>query len=192
MGQWRDVVGGKDRQWEIDRPFDVSPDSTSIATIASFNGRTLIIGNHFQDANWVNAGYGTSIDVICAENTLARCADLMNYGIHFPTHAEPSWHVQYFDNKVTEGQTHVGSSGDTRNKEIFAGPLTCWVVHRRHTLDAENSGSVAISGNLLDAIVEGCTLNHPASEIKIDSAAQGVVVRNNHFAGTGAPRYSGP
>ena len=84
-GQWRDIVANHGRAWEIDRPFDVAPDATSVATIVTFNGRVLIIGNQFEDGNWVNAGYGMSIDVIWPENHLARCADLMNYGLHGET-----------------------------------------------------------------------------------------------------------
>ena len=69
------------RAWEVDRPFDVPPDGTSVASVVSFNGRVLVVGNRFEDANWVNAGYGTSVDVVCAGNELRRCADLMNHGV---------------------------------------------------------------------------------------------------------------
>ncbi len=74
-GQWRGVLSNRGRQWEIDRPFDCPPDATSLVTIVSFNGRVLVVGNRFEDANWVNAGYGTSIDVIYAQNRLYRCAN---------------------------------------------------------------------------------------------------------------------
>ncbi len=63
-GQWRDVQGNRGRAWKIDRPFDTAPDATSVVSIIPFNGRVLIVGNRFEDAAWVNAGYGTSIDVV--------------------------------------------------------------------------------------------------------------------------------
>ncbi|MFI5380467.1 MAG: hypothetical protein ACHRHE_14305 [Tepidisphaerales bacterium] len=190
-GQWRDVTSNQGRSWEIDRPFDPVPDSTSIVSIVPFNGRVLIVGNQFEDANWVNAGYGTSIDVVCAENKLLRCADLMNYGVRTPEFFEPSWHVQYFDNLVKEGQTQVGSHGGGNKSQLYTGPLTCWAVHRRHTIAADNSGSISISGNIRDAIVEGCVLKHPLSTAKVDKAACGVLFRNNTFEGTPSPRYAG-
>jgi hypothetical protein len=134
-----------------------------------FNGRTLIIGNHFEDANWVNAGYGTSIDVVCAQNQLLRCADMMNYGVRSDGWFEPSWQVQYFDNSITQGQTKVGSNGDDGHRSpLFAGPLTCWAVHRRQSIAADNSGSIVIGGNIVDAVVEGCVLRHALSAISID------------------------
>lgn len=193
VGQWRDIVAHHGRSWQIDRPFDTPPDATSIASIVSFNGRVLIVANQFEDGNWVNAGYGTSIDVVCAENHLARCADLMNYGLFYKgsDFYLPSWHVQYFDNQVAEGQTHVGSSGDGHHATAFTGPLTRWCVHRRQSLSADNSGSITIVGHIEDAIVEGSTLRHALSEIKVESAAQGVVLRNNTFEGATVPRYAG-
>ena len=190
-GQWRDITANHGRDWQIDRPFDVAPDATSVATIASFNGRTLIVNNQFEDGNWVNAGYGMSIDVICAGNHLARCADLMNYGLHGETFAQPSWHVQYFDNTVAEGQTQVGSSGGGHKSEIYSGPVTRWSIHRRQNIAADNSGSMTLSGNVRDAIIEGCTVKHPASVVKVDGAAEGVVLRNNTFEGTNGTRYEG-
>ena len=79
-GQWRNVVANRGRQWEIDRPFACPPDDTSLVTIVPMNGRVLVVGNRFEDANWVNASYGTAIDVVYAENRLYRCAQLLNYG----------------------------------------------------------------------------------------------------------------
>src|ERR1035441_8389795 len=118
-------------------PLDVAPDATSVASIVPFNGRVLVIGNHFEDANWLNAGYGTSIDVICADNHLARCADIMNYGVSYQGFCQPSWNVQFFNNDATEGITHISSSGGGHEKEGYAGPLTRWSIHRRQNLAAD-------------------------------------------------------
>lgn len=190
-GQWRDVVANHGRSWEIDRPFEVAPDAASVMSIVSFNGRALVIGNHFEDANWVNAGYGTSIDVIYAENELFRCADLMNYGLRGEHGYQPSWFVQYLDNVVNEGQTSISSSSGDRNTEKYAGPITRWMIHRRHTVAADNSGSISLGGNVSDAIVEGATLNYPTSVIKVDEKASGVLLRNNRFLGGTPARYEG-
>jgi hypothetical protein len=190
-GQWRDVRGNRGRNWKIDRPFDTAPDATSVVSIIPFSGRVLIVGNRFEDAAWVNAGYGTSIDVICAENDVVRSALLMNLGVHADDWFEPSWYVQYFDNRVTEGQTGIESNGGGQKSDRYSGPLTCWAVHRRHTIAADNGGSISIAGNLRDVIVEGCTLNHSMSVIKADGAGQGVLLRNNHFFGSAEPRYEG-
>ena len=192
-GQWRSVIANHGRTWEIDRPFEAPPDSTSTISIAFFNGRVLAIGNFFEDANWINAGYGTSVDVIYAGNHLARCAELMNHGLGGETHGfEPSWHVQYFDNEIAEGQTSIGSNGAGHNAtDFFPGPLTWCAIHRRHTVAANNSGSVSIGGNVRDVIVEGCRFQHPFSGMKVDGTAQGVLLRDNDFPSDPASHYEG-
>ncbi len=126
-----------------------------------------------------------------AENQVIRSALLMNLGVHADDWFEPSWYVQYFDNRVTEGQTGIESNGGGQKSDRYAGPLTRWAVHRRHTIAADNGGSISIAGNLRDVIVEGCRLNHPMSVIKVDGIAQGVLLRNNQFVGAAEPRYEG-
>lgn len=189
-GQWRDVTANHGRSWEIDRPFDTAPDSTSVASIVPFNGRALIVGNHFEDASWVNAGYGTSIDVICAGNDLLRSSEMMNFGVRADDWFEPSWHVQFLDNLIREGQTNIGSMGMSPS-ERYKGPLTAWAVHRRETLEADNSGQISVKGNIRDVIVEDCTLKNPLSQIRIEPGIQGVLLRNNKFEAPASPRYEG-
>ena len=75
--------------------------------------------------------------------------------------------------------------------DLYSGTLTRWAIHRRQVIAADNSGSLTLGGNLRDAIVEGCTLANPYSEIKVDEQAQGIVLRNNTFAGATSPRYTG-
>jgi hypothetical protein len=189
-GQWRGVVSHQGKSWEVDHPYDPPLDASSVVTIIPFNGRVLTIGNRFEDANWVNAGYGTSIDVIYAENELARCAEMMNYGLFTHDSYQPSWHVQFLDNRITEGQTKVATTGNGhKTDQTF--PLTSGAVHRRQIIAADNSGSISIGGNLRDVIVEECTLKNPNSIIKADAGAKGVLFRNNTFEGTPADRYEG-
>jgi hypothetical protein len=190
-GQYRAVTSNKGRAWEIDRPFDVPPDSTSAVTIVPMNGRVLVIGNRFEDANWVNAGYGTSIDVIYAENFLVRCAQLLNYGCAPGKEIQPSWYVQFLDNEVAEGQTGIDTGGYVKNRDLYAGPITRCTVHRRHTIAKDNGGSISIGGNARDVVVEGCVLQHPMSTIKADGDAQGLLFRNNTFEAGATPRYQG-
>jgi len=117
----------------------------------------------------------------------------MNHGVRAESHGfEPSWHVQYFDNDIAEGQTQIGSSGAGHDSPIgFQGPLTWCAVHRRHRVESDNSGSIAIGGNVRDVVVDGCRLSHPLSVIKVDGTARGILFRENQFDGERAPRYEG-
>lgn len=190
-GQWRHVVSNRGRQWEIERPFDCPPDATSLVTIVPFNGRVLVVGNRFEDANWVNAGYGTSIDVIYAGNQLYRCAQLLNYGLTSRGDYQPCWYVQYFDNEAHEGLTTLDTTGSVRDAGDYRGPITCCTLHRRHLLAEDNSGGINVSGRARDVIVEGCVLRHAANAIRVDAEAEGVLLRNNRFESGSAPRYVG-
>ena len=157
-------------------------------TIVPFSGRVLIIGNRFEDAAWVNAGYGTSIDVVCAENKVIRSALLLNFGVNADGWFEPSWYVQYFDNEISEGQTGIESNGGNPNSHVTRG-RDALGVHRRQVLTSDNGGSIRIAGNIRDVIVEGCTLNHAMSTIKVErEEARGVLLRNNRFVGRTSPR----
>ncbi|MCX5684426.1 MAG: glycosyl hydrolase family 28-related protein, partial [Planctomycetota bacterium] len=167
-GQYRAVLSNKGRAWEIDRPFDVPPDASSVITIVPMNGRALVVGNRFEDANWVNAGFGTSVEVIYAGNTLVRCAQLLNYGIGDARGLQPSWYVQYLENAITEGQTGVDIAGHVKNRDAYAGPVTRCVVQRRTAIAKDNGGSISVAGSARDVIVEGCVLAHPMSTIKAD------------------------
>ena len=188
VGQWRDITSHEGRVWGIDRPFDTPPDANSTVTIFPFNGRALVIGNHFEDANWVNAGYGASTEVIYAENELFRCAEMMNYGLFTHDSFLPSWRVQFLDNHIFEGQTKEATTGNGHKTDVPF-PLTSAAIHRRETIEADNSGSIQVGGNLTDVIVEGCTLKNPYSVIKASGPVKGVLFRNNHGQDRSTPTY---
>ena len=189
-GQYREVVANQGRAWKIDRPFAVLPDQTSIVTIVPFNGRVLVIGNRFDDANWVNAGYGTSLEVIYANNKLFRCAQLLNYGLETDGHLQPSWFVQYLDNEMSEGQTGLDVTGSVRHRDLYDGPVTRCVTARRNVFAADNSGGVSVGGRTRDVLVENSVLWHAQNYLRADGPATGLVFRNNQFV-AGPPRYEG-
>ena len=100
--------------WTIDRPFDCPPDDTSLVTIVPMNGRVLVIGNRFEDANWVNASYGTAIDVVFAENQLYRCAQLLNYGWRRTTPSSLPGTCSFSTTSCTRVSTSIDTTGSVR------------------------------------------------------------------------------
>ncbi len=177
--------------WQMDRPFDVPPDATSIISIVPFRGRLLLIGNRFEDAGWVNTGYGSSFDVVCANNQLYRVGEFLNLGLRETDGVQPSWHIQCLNNDMYEGQTLVQATGDTRNMALFAGPITQAVVHRRQHIHADNGGDINVGGIAADVIVEHCTLDNPHSRITADKGTTGILFRDNHIAQGQSQGYSG-
>ena len=188
-GQWRrsSRTGADNGRW-IGRS-TCPPDANSILTIVPMAGRVLVIGNRFEDANWVNAAYGTSIDVVYAGNHLYRCGQLLNYGLATPTEVQPCWYTQFLDNHLHEGHASIETTGSIRPADAFGGPITRCVVHRRQVMGSDNSGDIRIAGKTRDVVVEGCVLANPHTAIYADGAADGLVFRNNRFEG--ATRYRG-
>ncbi len=189
-GQYRFVTANAGRKWTIDRPFDIAPDETSTISIFPFRGRSLIIGNRFEDANWVNMGYGSSLDVICAGNSLYRAGAMLNYGLREIAGVHASWFVQYLDNEIYEGNTLVETTSDGRHPELLDGPVTRFCINRRTHLHADNSGDLSVGGAATDVIFEGCTLDNARSQIKVGKETSGVLLRNNVFT-KGPQRYNG-
>ncbi len=184
-GQWRNVTSFAGRTWTLTEPFSVVPDTRSAITIVPLCGRALILGNRFEDANWVNAGFGTALDVIYADNHLVRCASLLHYGMASANYLCPNFNVQFFDNELSEGLNSITSGGSVRPAGAFDGQVTQNVIHRRARLTADNSGSIVIQGALRDIIVEGCSFAHPDSGIRVERGPSGVLLRHNRStAGT--------
>jgi hypothetical protein len=188
--QWRHVREFSGREWTLDAPFAVAPDGASTVSIVPLCGRTLVIANRFEDANWVNAGYGSALDVIYSRNQLVRCAELLNYGIASPAALLPNFNVQCFDNELSEGLGSIHLNGSARPAEAFRGQITQNTVHRREHLTADNSGDIAVAGAIRGVIIEGCLAEHPFSGIRVDASARSVLVRRCRSA-NGALRIEG-
>lgn len=189
-GQYRFVTANAGRQWTVDRPFDLAPDATSLVSIVAFRGRALVIGNRFEDAGWVNMGYG-SLDVVCADNHLYRVGEFLNLGLRGEDNIYPSWFVEYLNNTVSEGHTLLQSTGDERNPQIWNGSITRASVLRGDILDADNSGRIDIGGNAADVVVEHCRLNNAHNSIDADANTQAVLFRDNTAAKGITVKYGG-
>jgi hypothetical protein len=155
----------------------LAPDRESVVTIVPMCGRALIVGNRFEDANWVNAGYGCALDVIYSGNALVRCAELLNYGLASPQALLPNFNAQFLDNELGEGQGSIHVNGSVRPAGAFAGAITQNVIHRRARLAVDNSGGIAVQGALREVVIEGCTVANRASGIRVDRGPAGVLVR---------------
>ena len=139
------------------------------------NGRVLVVGNRFEDASWVNAAYGTAINVIYAENKLYRCGQLLNYGCAPDRAFQPSWYVQFLDNELREGRTSVETNGFLPKPERFDAPnahITRCTIHRRTWVADDNSGGIAITGATRDVIVEDCVWQNPLSTLRIEASTK--------------------
>jgi|GEM_PF-6943730 len=109
-GQYRQVTAISGGKFEVDRPFEVAPDGTSYISVVPMLRRILILGNSFSDAGPGVQLYGSSEEVTVDSNVAARVVNFTNYGMIYQQGLEPSWYVQWLNNKFVDGANYVWHS----------------------------------------------------------------------------------
>jgi hypothetical protein len=192
-GQYRFVTRNAGRVWEVDRPWLIPPDDTSIISIAPFRGRSLFIGNSFADGGAFQL-YGAGLDVIVAENEGRRMDGFFAWGLN--PHGwgwQPAWCCQFLDNKLLEG-TGYGArvwgpaffaliTNDSNDQ--YPGPLARGAVFRRNELCS--NAFMRIEGVSEDTLVERCTVRHSETGIRVGKTARNVLLRENAFEDVASP-----
>ena len=106
IGQYRRVVKHSGRDWEVDEPWAVDPDETSILSIVPFRGRTLIIDNIFEDGGNMQL-YGMSIENIVSGNKGIRMSGFLAWGLNARSWGwQPSWYNQFLNTEIVEGNSY--------------------------------------------------------------------------------------
>ena len=109
MGQYRRIVKHSGRDWEIDEPWTVDPDETSILSIVPFRGRILITNNRFEDGGTVQL-YGMSIENIVSGNTGTRMNGFTAWGGNGRLWGmQPTWYNQILNTEIIEGNNYSHS-----------------------------------------------------------------------------------
>lgn len=109
IGQYRRVVKHSGRDWEVDKPWSVEPDETSILSIVPFRGRTLVVNNTFEDGGALQL-YGMSIENIVSGNKGIRMNGFLAWGLNARLWGwQPSWYNQFLNNEIVEGNNYSHS-----------------------------------------------------------------------------------
>ncbi|MCA1596653.1 MAG: right-handed parallel beta-helix repeat-containing protein, partial [Chloroflexi bacterium] len=205
-GQYRQIVRVNGRQVDVDRPWAVMPDASSVVTITMLQRNYLFIDNTFTDAGVAIQMYGTSIGSIASGNTSVRTGGFHNFGMNYDG-IQPSWFVQWLDNRIVEGNVYGGghdqsvASGEA-HLGVFAlppgkqpaAPLTLACIVRGNIL--ENNAHLAVGGSdppdpaitypyVQEVVVEHNRVEHSAEGLVIARAASGVFARSNEFIDCG-------
>ena len=199
VGQCRRLVRAEGRKIEIDRPWDVVPDTDSQVTITMYQGDYLLLENHFADIGVIQF-YGMSLGHICAGNTSARTAGFFNMGMRYH-HIQPSWYVQWLGNVIEEGngydsahrrlprEAQLGLLGLAPSFD-FPYALNLASIARRNRLLSNGGISVGRDEHVpsvQDAIVERCYVQDNDWGISIAPGAAGILLRENRFERVAEP-----
>lgn len=202
-GQYRRVVGGTGSRLELDRPFEVQPDATSVVSIAKYHGELLYIDNDFTDTGDVQI-WGGAINTVFKGTKLTRTGGFNQAGGYIFGGVIPIWYLEQIDTHVIEGNSPGGppfqlraahlSMNTYRHAEFYQGPCVMGAILRR--VVAEDNTSIDITGAVRGVLIEHSLLknndrgiiiqgrasyyNNPTIE-KERRAPSDVVLRANRF-----------
>lgn len=219
-GQYRRVVSHSRRNWEMDQPWLIAPDTSSIISIIPFRGHTILVNNIFEDGGAVQF-YGTSIENIIFNNRGTRMNGFLVWGQEARGWGwQPSWYNQILSNKILDGHnyrhqlTQIGVMGTVSESHQgnYEGPLSKCIVIRQNNI--KSNGLIRISGKSADVLIENNLINNSQSGIVVENKIQkrmdiyskdhtehlpnsefgkdlfGILLRNNQFENVEHP-YSG-
>lgn len=190
VGQYREIVQFGSGEIRMTRPFDVTPDATSVLWAANALSRHIIYGNEFSDTGIGAQLFGGGLDCVIANNTSSRSGGFRAWG------NDMCDYVQLLSNVINEG---YGTAG----QEAFAGLSSIHVVgpwveeYKGTTLRGavvrgnvvHSNGSIALRGSIHDVLVEDNRVMHSPTGIVGDVIAgqDGVILRGNTFEDVDTP-----
>ena len=157
-GQTRRITAAYDwSHFEIDRPFDVSPDWTSRFELTFERSRILIVDNVMEDVGLTQL-YGGATDVVIAGNVANRAGGFEGYGL---IGRLPCWSVQILGNRIVDGNNLRGPHDPKAPHDAIIGsqvlsgpfevPMNRAFVIRNNVI--ESNGRIMLGG-VYGAVVE--------------------------------------
>ena len=101
-GQHRRVErGSQGRLIRMDRPWDVSPDETSLVSVAKIHERLIFEENEYMDGG-VFQLWGGSLECVVRNNTFTRTGHITSKSGHIYNGLVPDWYSQFFGNTINQ------------------------------------------------------------------------------------------
>lgn len=184
VGQWRFATSGQGASTsiDIDRPWQIEPDKTSVVSVENLFGRFLYVGNHFS-TEYTDQEYYSSLDIIRAKNHY-QVGDFVGVwtGSHYDTFLA-SWRIQYIDNIFSEPAMKVFAFQGGAVPE-YSGIAAMNLIYRGNEMPTSADGRIGLRSTedqtFADSLIEDNTapyvyLGRTDEPLNFD----GVIVRNN-------------
>lgn len=182
LGQYRRVVSVDGRRWQVDRPWDIPPDDTSLITIVPLRNHILFVDNELADGGATQA-YAVAMDTIFAGNTFTRTAGAGVGGGYCV-----SLCCQLLDNRIIEGNAWGGGSSAFRivgGRGTGESPGALATIFRRNEI--HNNGALYLQHVAADVLVERCRVSDADRGSKIDANTTQLLLRHNVFQNVPKP-----
>jgi hypothetical protein len=169
---------------EIDRPWDVEPDTGSWIAVSYVHGKALFIDNRFGNDPLLQTYFSTD-EVVFADNTIG----VPGQQVAMPVWVEGglnSWHYQVLDNQVAESgarmQTNIVRKQDTND---HTGPVTGFHIYRNNSATGIAARfSIQVPDRTIGFLIEG---NQGLAEIKPGKDADPMGISRHNTDMTGNP-----
>lgn len=203
MGQFAQVRDVQGATVEMDRPWQVAPDATSVLTIAPIQQNYLFIDNTFTDAGVALQYYGTSVNHVAAGNKSTRTGGFLNIGTWYH-HYQPTWYCQFLGNEILEGNVYRGGPNNaTLSGEAVIGtrglqrapntaPLALASILRGNHLHSNahlevNGGNDRAAPGVRDVIVENNRVENAQVGLAISAGVTGLWAGGNQYSNVSQP-----
>ena len=194
-GQTRTVTAMKGyEELEIDRPFDVAPDASSLFVIVAERKHLIYVDNDTEDAATAIQLYGGATDCVLARNRCRRAGGFQGSGRDYHG-IITCWFVQFFGNVVEEGNGHRGAIGTgwrgAGGSVIGAFPPNVkWPLSQSYVCrdnEIRSNGSIFVS--VKNALVERNTVRRSDVGIASRRYQDTMFVANNVFDRVDVPYH---
>ena len=209
-GQARSVVAGTTNSIEVDRPWDIPLDATSVLGINHSLRQWLIVGNRIADGDSMQM-YGLNHEVVFAENQLERVGGSSEAGLRFlafqhtddgPEAAEPSFFSQMLGNRMVaprldmrrfeSGTAAIELSGGDINS-LGAAATPCLMNAAVLRGNEVRGGKIMISVGSQppyraeDILIEDNRITDAPEGLDIGARTAGVMLRRNQLSAVRRP-----
>jgi hypothetical protein len=107
LGQHRRIVANSAERLEVDAPWAVPPDHTSVAAITAYRCDVVIYHNQVQDASTAVELWGGGYNFLIEGNTSVRTGGLWGRAVQYKAHGQhvflPCYFTQWLNNDIREG-----------------------------------------------------------------------------------------
>lgn len=207
QGQYRQIARTDGRRVTVDQPWTIPPDRSSIVTITMLQANYLFIGNTMTEAGVAIQLYGTAVGHIASGNVSRRTDGFHNFGMNYYG-VQPSWFVQWLDNRIEDGNVYGGGHDQSvavgeAHLGVFAlppgveprAPVTLGCVVRGNRL--ESNAHLGLGGTpdspaadypyVQEAVVEGNQVRAASCGlVRSARGVEGALIRDNDFRGCAA------
>lgn len=176
-GQYRRIVQQTLDQVEVDAPFLVAPDTSSVISITTIRDRLYFVNNTVSDGGAFQF-YGSAQHCLVSGLKIKRSAGIVGRGSYVNYGRQPNWYVDILDCELSEG-TYTPQTGQ---KDKFRGDQQINVIGSGGT--GLNIGTLvrgnALSGKSYIRVSPGGEINDVQDAIiegnKVSGAANGLAI----------------